>query len=274
MSSTIELEPISSGQYVATSSAFESVAEDSSPSAQDRPTPATENVFARAVKRVQKWFLACRSKLQRPGSAIRRGWELIRTRAFESLCACLLGYWTKLQKCLTSLGQRYTILTWLGVVVTLVIGGVSLRYAYVSIRLAEWTARKDYQEICRGLSVCPWSNTNETRTMLSSSYRSLHFQLASSVRQPCRTHFLRHLSLISGIRDAFSGHQKCYKKSDNRAVLQRNWKCRVGAYHQDLSTFYFTHSWPSSAAWFTGTNVECVEEGSPTIRGSERTSGP
>ena len=158
MSSTIKLQAVSSGQCAAAPSACEVPAAASSRSTHDRPsnpTSATETVYVRytrAVKRLQKWFLACWSKLQELRSAIQRRWDLM--RAFESLCSYIVECGTRLQKCLTSLGQRYTLATWLGVAVTLVIGGVSLRYAYVSIKLAEWTARKDFQESCRSLSVC------------------------------------------------------------------------------------------------------------------------
>ncbi len=161
MSTTIELTPICMGQTVATSDTLVIVAQSSASAPRSlegrpsNPIQAIDNVgiyYTRALKRFQKCLSVCWSKLKNLYEAIRQKCAMRNMRALGRLC--LSKCWTKLQKNLISLGQTYTLPTWLGVMMTLIIGGVSLRYAYMSIELAEWTARKDYYEICQSLNVC------------------------------------------------------------------------------------------------------------------------
>ena len=159
MSTTIELSPISMGHTVATSgiSAWDSQGPASAPrSSQDRtlnPTQAIDNVdvrYLRAVKRFQKCLSACWLKIKTLGHAIGRNCVLQNMDALGNLCACLSKCWTRLQKNLISIALP----TWMAVIMTLIIGGASLRYAYMTIELAEWTAKKDFHELCQSLNVC------------------------------------------------------------------------------------------------------------------------
>ena len=57
--------------------------------------------------------------------------------------------------------RKFTLSTWLAISISIIVGGLGLRYAYVQVllgydalRLAKWTARKDFWEICQQQKVC------------------------------------------------------------------------------------------------------------------------
>ena len=87
-------------------------------------------------------------------------------RAFESVRACIVIARAKLQVIYTATRRRYALSTWLAISISIIIGSLGLRYAYVqvvlsneSLRLAQWTARKDFWEICSVQTVCRQSQS-------------------------------------------------------------------------------------------------------------------
>lgn len=160
-STTVELGPVLSGHPAPS---FTTVAPGPafvSPTARDRPsshTQAINKIYLAYISIVERsWEYICEGwlKLQELGNAFRRACASRCTRALENLRSHLLICWTKLRTHLKYLRQRCTLSAWLGVSSALVIGGISLRYAYVSIVLAEWTAKKEFQQLCQSLNVCP-----------------------------------------------------------------------------------------------------------------------
>ena len=75
------------------------------------------------------------------------------SRALENIRVWLLKYFTEFIDILATIRQRYLLSTWLGILIALAVGSTTLRYAYVTIKLAEWTARKDFQEYCQSQKV-------------------------------------------------------------------------------------------------------------------------
>ena len=73
----------------------------------------------------------------------------------ETISSRVSTYSSQVQDWITIARQKCSLLTWLGIAATVIIGASGLRYSYVqqmlaveSTRLAEWTARKDFREIC------------------------------------------------------------------------------------------------------------------------------
>ena len=104
--------------------------------------------------------------------------------AFEYVWACLVIARAKLQVIYTATRRKYTLSTWLAISISIIVGSLGLRYAYVqillsneSLRLAEWTARKDFWEICSAQKVCrqslighgPWDADQRERTQIIQS---------------------------------------------------------------------------------------------------------
>ncbi len=63
--------------------------------------------------------------------------------------------------CLETTRRKFTLSTWLVIGISVIVGGLGLRYAYVQVvlsyealRLAKWTARKDFWELCQEQKVC------------------------------------------------------------------------------------------------------------------------
>ena len=79
----------------------------------------------------------------------------------EYVWACLEIAWTKLQDIWNATRRKPILSTWLAISISIIVGGLGLRYAYVqmvlsneALRLAEWTARKDFWELCHEQRVC------------------------------------------------------------------------------------------------------------------------
>ena len=87
-------------------------------------------------------------------------------RALEYVWACIEIVWAKLLNICNATGRKLTLSTWLAVSISIIVGGLGLRYAYIQVvlsnetlRLAKWTARKDFWEICQKQKVCRQSVT-------------------------------------------------------------------------------------------------------------------
>ena len=57
--------------------------------------------------------------------------------------------WAAFKEILATIRQRYLVPAWLAILVTLILGVVSLLDPHESLELAKWTARKDFQEDCQ-----------------------------------------------------------------------------------------------------------------------------
>ena len=82
-------------------------------------------------------------------------------RALEYVCACLEIAWANLQGIWNATRRKFTLSTWLAISISVIVGRLCLRYAYVQVvlsyealRLAKWTARKDFWELCQEQKVC------------------------------------------------------------------------------------------------------------------------
>ena len=165
MSSTIELQEVSSGYPVATDITVAQRSATATLSAQDRPSNHNNTVIntsQRAEKVVWRYLIEYLSKLQKLCNTIHWRDAVQYTEAVENFRAFPSKCWTKLATSLTHLGIKYELSTWLGVALTLVVGSASLRYAYVAMKIAEWTAAKDFYELCQSLNVC-WLLENPPR---------------------------------------------------------------------------------------------------------------
>lgn len=85
-------------------------------------------------------------------------------RAFKYVWACLEIAWAKLQDTFDATRRKFTLSTWLAISISVIFGGLGLRYAYIQIvlsyeglRLAQWTARKDFWQICQEQRVSRYS---------------------------------------------------------------------------------------------------------------------
>ena len=88
-------------------------------------------------------------------------------RAFESVRACIGISWAKLQVIYTATRRKYTLSTWLAISISIIVGGLGLRYAYIQVvlsygalRLAYWTARSAFWNLCQTQRVCRRSITS------------------------------------------------------------------------------------------------------------------
>ncbi len=59
--------------------------------------------------------------------------------------------------------------TWLSLLAALIVGVFGLRYTYQAMKLAEWTARKDFLELCRETQVQKKFTSEMKRTFLTVS---------------------------------------------------------------------------------------------------------
>ena len=82
-------------------------------------------------------------------------------RALECVRVCIQIVWAKLQNIWNATRRKLSLSTWLAISISIIVGGLGLRYAYVQVllsyealRLAKWTARKDFWEICQEQKVC------------------------------------------------------------------------------------------------------------------------
>ena len=82
-------------------------------------------------------------------------------RAMEYMWACLEIAWAMLQDIWNATRRKFALSTWLAISISVIIGGLGLRYAFVQVvlsyetlRLAKWTARKDFWELCQEQKVC------------------------------------------------------------------------------------------------------------------------
>ena len=157
MSSRIELQGVPSGSSIAADVPMEQRSANATLSAQDGPSNHNDTVIntsERAGKPVWKYLIEYLLKLQELCNTIRWRDALQYTKAVENLSAFLSKCWTKLARSLTHLWMSHKLPTWLGVALTLAAGSASLRYAYVTMKIAEWTAAKDFHELCQSLNVC------------------------------------------------------------------------------------------------------------------------
>lgn len=180
MSTRIELQSLPSVQPAATSVAITQDSESATPTARPRPSRVTQiigNLYVQytiAVECVQKYISGWWLKLHALVDAIWWNCAWNCTGALEHLRASLLKCWSKLTCSLSAIRQKYTPSTWLGVIIALVVGGPSVRYAYVSSRLGVWTASKDFHEHCQSLKVSRCSNIPAFDILLNFFRRSLH----------------------------------------------------------------------------------------------------
>ena len=79
----------------------------------------------------------------------------------EYMWACLEIAWAMLQDIWNATRRKFALSTWLAISISVIIGGLGLRYAFVQVvlsyetlRLAKWTARKDFWELCQEQKVC------------------------------------------------------------------------------------------------------------------------
>lgn len=82
-------------------------------------------------------------------------------RTLEHVWACLEIAWATLQDIWDTTRRKFTLSNWLAISISVIVGGLGLRYAcvqivlsYEALRLAEWTARKDFWELCQEQKVC------------------------------------------------------------------------------------------------------------------------
>ena len=82
-------------------------------------------------------------------------------RVMEYMWACLEIAWAMLQDIWDAARRKFALSTWLAISISVIIGGLGLRYAFVQVvlsyetlRLAKWTARKDFWELCQERKVC------------------------------------------------------------------------------------------------------------------------
>ena len=82
-------------------------------------------------------------------------------RALENVWACLEIAWVKLQNIWNAARRKPALSTWLAISISIIVGGLGLTYAYVQVvlryealKLAKWTARKDFWDLCREQEVC------------------------------------------------------------------------------------------------------------------------
>lgn len=180
MSTTIELQPLPSVQPANTSVVITQDLESATPTAQPRPLRVIRTIdnlyvhYKRAAERVWKYISRWWLKLHALVEAIWWNCAWNCTGALEHLRASLLKCWSKLTSSLSTIRHKYTPSTWLGVMIALVVGGPSVRYAYVSSRLGVWTASKDFHEHCQSLKVSRCSNIPAFDILLNFFRRSLH----------------------------------------------------------------------------------------------------
>ena len=124
-------------------------------------------------------------------------------RAFEYVWACLGIARAKLQVISTATRRKYTLSTWLAISISVIVGSLGLRYAYVqivlsneSLKLAQWTARKDFWEICSVQKVCrqsligygPWeterTQINQPAPTVSKRYKCITYRLLPTCLGP------------------------------------------------------------------------------------------
>ena len=129
--------------------------EAATPCPQPRPSkcPQAGHCFKkpwmRATENIRKTISGCWSRLEELGKAVQR--NLI-SKASLKIRTYSLESWPKLKNGLSVIKQRCTISVWL-TLITLVVGGVGLRYTDMSTKLAVWTATKDFYELCQSQNV-------------------------------------------------------------------------------------------------------------------------
>ena len=122
------------------------------PSAQPQPLRLVRAIdrlqvrLVKAVERIQAYVSECwlklQGKLQALASAIRHIFALQVTRISETVRTCRLKFWTKIKNSLASRRQWYAPSAWLTIMLTPILGGVSLRYPYVFIKRRRWMVFK------------------------------------------------------------------------------------------------------------------------------------
>ena len=157
MSYGIPLQRIASGHPTVISTTVTQISEAVTPCAQRQPRPSQQpqavhclNIpYTRAAENIRKTTSGCWSKLEELGKAVQRNCILkasVKIRTYSET-------WSKLKNGLSVIKQRCTLSVWLTLMITLVVGGVGLRYTDMSTKLALWTATKDFYDHCQSQNV-------------------------------------------------------------------------------------------------------------------------
>ena len=156
MSQGIRLQRIAAGHPTVTSTPVTQTSEAATPCAQPRPSkyPQSGHCFdkpcKRAAENIRRTISGCWSRLEELGTAVQR---ILISKASLKIRTYSLESWLKLKSGLSVIKQRCTISVWLTLIITLVVGGVGLRYTDMSTKLAVWTATKDFYEHCQSQNV-------------------------------------------------------------------------------------------------------------------------
>ena len=190
MSQGIRLQRIAPGQPTVASTTVTQPPEAATPCAQQGPSHRLPAVHclntpcARAAENIRKTISGCWSRLEELGKAIQQNLILkasvkIRTYSLES--------WPKLKNGLSIIKQRFTLSVWLTLIISLVVGGVGLRYTDMSTQLALWTATKDFYEHCQSQNVSFCTMYPISELLLNRSDRYPHLLGTATVKKPYRT---------------------------------------------------------------------------------------
>ena len=150
------LQRMPAGNSTVTSTTVTQTPEAATQCPQPRPSkyPQAGHCFEkpcrRAAENIRKTISGCWLRLEELGKAVQR--NLI-SKASLKIRTYSLENWPKLKKGLSVIKQRCTISVWLTIIISLVVGGVGLRYTDMSTKLALWTATKDFYEHCQSQNV-------------------------------------------------------------------------------------------------------------------------
>ena len=156
MSQGIRLQQIAPGHPTTTSITFTQSSHAATPSAQPRHSNHVQiirclrSIYARAVEIIGETISGCWLKLEELGKAVKRDFI---TKASVEMHTCLAESWSKLKHGVSVIKQRFTLSVWLTIMISLVVGGVGLRYTDKATNLALWTATKDFYEHCQSQNV-------------------------------------------------------------------------------------------------------------------------
>ena len=156
MSQEIRLQQITPGHPSTTSITYTQTSHAPTPSAQPRHSNHAQivcclrSIYIRAAEIIGETISGCWPKLEELGKAVKRDFI---TKAAVEMRTCLLESWPKLKHGFSVIKQRFTLSVWLTIMISLVVGGVGLRYTDKATKLALWTATKDFYEHCQSQNV-------------------------------------------------------------------------------------------------------------------------
>ena len=154
MSQGIRLQRIAAGHPTVTSTNVTQTTEATTPCTQPTPSHQFQGLnmpYRRAAESIRKQISGCWSKLEELGKAIKRDFI---TKVSVEMRTCLVESWSKIKQGFSVIKQRFTLSVWLTIMISLVVGGVGLRYTDKATNLALWTATKDFYEYCQSQNVC------------------------------------------------------------------------------------------------------------------------